>query len=167
MQQLYPLEYKIGRYITARVRQELGVELPREEVASIAMNLVNAKTGAEVTVASDRAQSFERLLNDVTDIVEYDFRTIIDRESFEFSRFATHVQYLFKRIKGNDSLSSANLPLYANSREEFPELAQCIDHICTYMKREWHTELTDEEKLYFMLHVNRICTKAESGTAGR
>lgn len=109
VQQLYPLEYKIGRYITARVRQELGVELPREEVASIAMNLVNAKTGAEVTVASDRAQSFERLLNDVTDIVEYDFRTIIDRESFEFSRFATHVQYLFKRIKGNDSLSSANL----------------------------------------------------------
>lgn len=167
VQQLYPLEYKIGRYITARVRQELGVELPREEVASIAMNLVNAKTGAEVTMASDRAQSFERLLNDVTDIVEYDFRTIIDRESFEFSRFATHVQYLFKRIKGNDSLSSANLPLYANSREEFPELAQCIDHICTYMKREWHTELTDEEKLYFMLHVNRICTKAESGTAGR
>lgn len=81
VQQLYPLEYKIGRYITARVRQELGVELPREEVASIAMNLVNAKTGAEVTVASDRAQSFERLLNDVTDIVEYDFRTIIDRES--------------------------------------------------------------------------------------
>lgn len=72
VQQLYPLEYKIGRYITARVRQELGVELPREEVASIAMNLVNAKTGAEVTVASDRAQSFERLLNDVTDIVEYD-----------------------------------------------------------------------------------------------
>ena len=36
VQQLYPLEYKIGRYITARVRQELGVELPREEVASIA-----------------------------------------------------------------------------------------------------------------------------------
>ena len=167
VQQLYPQEHKIARYIVSRVRTELDVELPQEEVASIAMNLVNAKTGAEVQATSDRAQSFERLLNDVTEIVERDFRTIIDRESFEFSRFATHVQYLFKRIQSNESLSSANLPLYQNSREEFPELAECIDHICTYMEREWRTSLTDEEKLYLMLHVNRICAQTGAGKAGR
>lgn len=165
VQQLYPQEYKIGRYIVARVRRELDIELPQEEVASIAMNLVNAKTGAEVQATSDRAQSFERLLNDVTSIVERDFRTIIDRESFEFSRFATHVQYLFKRIQSNESLSSANLPLSGNSRKEFPELAECIHHICAYMEREWHTALTDEEKLYLMLHVNRICSQADTGRA--
>lgn len=165
VQQLYPQEYKIGQYIVARVRRELDIELPQEDVASIAMNLVNAKTGTEVQATSDRAQSFERLLNDVTSIVERDFRTIIDRESFEFSRFATHVQYLFKRIQSNESLSSANLPLYGNSRKEFPELAECIDHICAYMEREWHTSLTDEEKLYLMLHVNRICSQADTGRA--
>lgn len=55
VQQLYPQEYKIGQYIVARVRRELDIELPQEEVASIAMNLVNAKTGTEVQATSDRA----------------------------------------------------------------------------------------------------------------
>ena len=165
VRQLYPLEYKIGRYIVARLRQEMGIELPHEEIASIAMNLVNAKTGAEAETSSDRARSFEQLLNDVTAIVERDFRTIIDRETFEYSRFATHVQYLFRRIQGGENISSANLPLYGNSREEFPELASCIDHISTYIERSWGTRLTDEEKLYLMLHVNRICSQQDQRRA--
>lgn len=159
VQQLYPIEYKIAEYIVNRMRRELEVELPREEIASIAMNLVNAKTGAEVGSSSDRARSFNRLLNDVTAIVERDYRMFIDRDTFEFSRFATHIQYLFKRIQSSESISSANLPLYGNSRKEFPELAVCIDHICAYLEKEWGTTLADEEKLYLMLHVNRICSQ--------
>ena len=33
------------------------------------------------------------------------------------------------------------------------------------MEREWHTSLTDEEKLYLMLHVNRICSQADTARA--
>lgn len=159
VQQLYPLEFKIGRYVVARLRQEMGVVLPNEEVAGIAMNLVNAKTGTEVEASSSRACSFEQLLNEVTAIVERDFRTIIDRDTFEYSRFATHVQYLFRRIQGGEKISSANLALYGNSREEFPELASCIDHISGYIEHSWGTRLTDDEKLYLLLHVNRICSQ--------
>lgn len=159
VQQLYPLEFKIGRYIVSRLRQEMGVVLPNEEVAGIAMNLVNAKTGTEVEASSSRACSFEQLLNEVTAIVERDFRTIIDRDTFEYSRFATHVQYLFRRIQGGEIISSANLALYGNSREEFPELASCIDHISGYIEHSWGTRLTDDEKLYLLLHVNRICSQ--------
>lgn len=69
------------------------------------------------------------------------------------------MQYLFRRIQGGENISSANLPLYGNSREEFPELASCIDHISSYIEHSWGTRLTDDEKLYLLLHVNRICSQ--------
>ena len=43
VQQMYPLEYKIGKYVLRRVQKEFQVELPNEEIAAIAMNLINAK----------------------------------------------------------------------------------------------------------------------------
>ena len=156
VKQLYPNEFKLATYIVKRVRQDLGVELPNEEIASIAMNIVNAKVGGGTQAASDRARAFDRLLNDVTGIIERDFRTIIDRDTFEFSRFATHMQYLFQRVEAHEAIESPNLPLYGSSRDEFPELAQCVDHISDYFTQQWHTVLTDEEKLYLMLHVNRV-----------
>ena len=110
---------------------------------------------------SARAQSFERLLDAVTEIVERDFRIIIDRDTFEYARFATHVQYLFKRIQGDESLTSENLQLYKSSRKEFPELARCVDHISEYMEHAWGTKILDEEKLYIMLHVNRVCSQGK------
>lgn len=157
VKQLYPTEYKIGRYIVSRVRQEFGVDLPEGEIASIAMNIVNAKASAGSDV-SEGACTFEALLDDVTSIVERSFRTIINREGFAYSRFATHVRYLYQRIQAHESIESDNLPMYEKSREEFPELARCIDDISEYFVRERGTVLTDEEKLYLMLHVNRIRT---------
>lgn len=156
VRQLYPLEYKIARFIVKRVQRDLGVELPQEEIASIAMNLVNTRAGSAVGTTSDRAQTFENLLNEITEIVERDFRTIIDRDAFAYARFATHIQYLFRRVQLNESVESENLQMYEKSREEFPDLARCVDHIGACFERELNIALTDEEKLYLMLHVNRI-----------
>ena len=159
VKQLYPLEYRIAAFIVSRTRREFGVDLPDEEIASVAMNLVNARTGSSGEGATSRAQVFERLLDDVTRIVERDYRMIIDRDSFAYARFATHVQYLYQRILAHESIESENLPMYEKSRKEFPELARCIDHIGEHVARELGSELTDEEKLYLMLHVNRVCAQ--------
>ena len=158
VKQLYPTECKIGRYIVSRVRQEFGVNLPEGEIACIAMNIVNAKASEGAQAATESACTFEMLLDDVTGIVERSFRTIINREGFAYSRFATHIRYLYQRIQTHESIESDNLPMYGKSREEFPELARCIDDISEYFSREHHTVLTDEKKLYLMLHVNRIRT---------
>lgn len=159
VQQVYPLEYRMGRYIVSRVARDLGIELPDEEIASIAMNLVNARVGTKDGAEQRETADIARLLDGVISIIERDYRVVIDRDSFDYARFATHVQYLYRRIRNGESISSANSPLYESTRNEFPELARCIDHIGAYLAREFSVELRDEEKLYLMLHVNRICSK--------
>ena len=96
---------------------------------------------------------------DVTEIVENELHILVERSGFNYSRYATHMQYLFQRIHTGLAIRSDNLQLYTSLREEFPEIAACVEKIAQHIEREWHSALTEEEKLYLILHVNRICIK--------
>lgn len=99
------------------------------------------------------------MLEDVTEIVENELHILVERSGFNYSRYATHMQYLFQRIHTGQAIRSDNLQLYTSLREEFPEIAACVEKIAQHIEREWHSALTEEEKLYLILHVNRICIK--------
>ena len=81
------------------------------------------------------------------------------RDSYDFTRYATHLRYLFKRIQAGESLNSANMQMYKNFREEFPQLAECVKHIGSYCRETWDATLSEEEELYLMIHLNRIISK--------
>ena len=159
VQQMYPMEYKIGLYTVDRIRKDFQIGLPKEEAVGIAMNLLSAKVEPADQSEQDEAARFDEMLEEITEIVENDFHQIIDRDSFNYSRYATHVQYLFKRIRNQKSIDSENIRMYKSLREEFPAIADCVSHISDHLKEKWGFELSEEEQLYLMLHVNRICVK--------
>lgn len=159
VQQMYPIEYKLGQFIVGRVRKEFQVLLPKEETVGIAMNLVNAIAKPSEAASIQPSDRFEDFLEDVTEIVESNLRIALDRDSFNFARYATHLQYLFQRIITNQAIKSDNLSLYTNMRDEFPNIDQCAGHIAQYVSKRWKVTLTEEEKLYLILHINRICEK--------
>lgn len=159
VQQMYPREYRIGQYTVERVRKEFQIGLPKEEAVGIAMNLLSAKAEPADQTEQDEAAQFAEMLEEITEIVEGDFHQIIDRDSFNYSRYATHVQYLFKRIRTQTAIDSENIRMYKSLREEFPEIADCVSHISDHIKEKWGYELSEEEQLYLRLHVNRICVK--------
>lgn len=90
VQQMYPTEYKAGQYIVDRIRKEFKVFLSKEEVVGIAMNLVNAVAASEQNVKKEENQ-FEEFLEEITEIVENDMYIMLDRGSFNFARYATHL----------------------------------------------------------------------------
>lgn len=157
VKQLYPLEYKIGQYAVDKARKEFQVGLANDEAVGIAMNLINAKK-----TPSDRPDpeaGFDEMLEEVTEIVEDHFHVMVDRNSFNFTRYATHIQYLFQRLRQNTAIDSENLKMYKDLREEFPDIAQCVETISAHLREKWGSELSEEEKLYLILHVNRILAK--------
>ncbi|MDE6107691.1 MAG: PRD domain-containing protein [Oscillospiraceae bacterium] len=92
-------------------------------------------------------------------MIENHFHIMVDRNSFNFSRYATHLQYLFQRIQQDTTIDSENLRLYKDLREEFPEIAACVEKVADHIGKKWHCTLSEEEKLYLILHVNRIMAK--------
>ncbi len=161
LQQNYPLEYKIAQWALALTSKTLDVQLPRNEIAGIAMCLINGAYSSAGAMPSDDAAARDALLEDITGIVEDAIGVTVDREGFGFARFATHVQYLINRVATGDAISSDNSGMYAMVATENERASACVDAIAALLKSAYPHELTEEEKLYLILHINRICTRPD------
>ena len=129
-------------------------------VVAVAMNLLNGRAADQPEPdETEEAKLREEMLEDITAIVENHFRCIVNRSGFNYSRYATHLQYLFVRIRTGQAIQSENLAMYHTLREEYPDVAACVAKIADHIQQEWGCTLTEEEQLYLILHVNRICIK--------
>lgn len=159
VQQMYPVEYKIGKYALKSIWKEFHVVLENGEAAGIAMNILNAKAAAKEEGMATMAECDGAMLESITDLIEDHFRVILNRDSFNYSRYATHLQYLFRRIHEKKRIDSDNLQLYKDLKQEFPDIQECVDKIDGHIHSQWGCVLSEEEKLYLILHINRVCSK--------
>lgn len=159
IQQMYPREYRIGQYAIRRIWKEFKIGLSDDEAVGIAMNLINGKTAETEPEPDSRKKEDEEMLEDITMLIEKHLRFIMDRESFSYARYATHLQYLFQRIHTGNVFRTDNTEIYETMKKELHNIYQCAVDIRELIRSEWNSEITDEEMLYLMLHINRIYTK--------
>lgn len=112
VRQLYPDESDIGRQALAIIRKHLGVTLPQEEAAAIALHFVNYQTEDTGKPAID----YGALIDEATAIVEQELHVEIDKDGFNYYRFVTHMHYLMKRTEEDRMIASQLLPSARNSR---------------------------------------------------
>lgn len=159
VQHNYPEEYRVGKQLVRRIRKEFLVDLGDDEAAGIAMNLVNARLDSVSKQDAARSLADEEMLEEITEIVEDEFGVSVDRSSFAFSRYATHLHYLFARIHRGEVLRAGGISSYKDLFEHFPEGISCVERIVRHIEASWKVSLDDDEKLYLVLHVSRICIK--------
>ena len=151
---LYPNEMKVGMDALRYINRTKDVRLSEEEAASIAMHFINAES-----VSRKNHGNAEDLISDVTAIIEEYFGIEIDRDGFNNSRFVSHMQYLLQREKTNQRILSDNERLFTTMEHEYPKTYECVLKVKDYLKRELDRDLCDEELLYLMLHINRLCSR--------
>ena len=133
--------------------------LPEEELSGVAMAFINARLDDKPDTSAEAAVDAAAALRDVTGLIEKTMKLSIDRSSFNYARFATHFQYLVERINSGGQMASENVSLAPSLREEFPAVADCVEAIAGYFQTRWSSPVNEEEKMYLILHVNRICQK--------
>ena len=156
VQHAHPAEYRLGQMAVRGAQKTFGVRLPRQEASGIALSIVNsAVTKSDRSVHRDG--DIEFLITGITRIVEEEMGVSVDRDSFDFARFATHVRYLLDRVSSGEPLETQNTELYHEVSESYPKASACADRASALIEERFAAApLTDEEKLYLMLHVNRI-----------
>lgn len=154
----YEREMKLGEWAIKHISKRLSVRLPQSEVGNIAMHFINA--GQQVKQAEER-DDIEHFVDDITDIVESGMNVIIDRDSFSYSRFVTHLKYLLKRSANLNMPESENEKLYESVCEEFPELKKVGEKVKEYIAATLQVEPAKEEILYLMIHINRLCARED------
>ena len=159
MEQNYPVEVGIGRQIVSAMEQEFHIKLPKGEVQGVAMHFINASLGSPSSGQLIAEEEYETILERMTQIVEYALQVTIRRDTFNYARFATHVQYLLKRVQADSPIDSSNLQMYASIRDEYKDVSACVDQIHEYLQRNWSIDLSEEEKLYLIMHINRVISQ--------
>ena len=159
METSWPLEMELGRAFVSAMEKEFGTKLPYGEAQAVAMHFINARSTNVQESAVNIEARYEEILEHTTRIIEEEMALTVRRDTFNYARFATHVQYLLRRIFEDKSIDSENIQMYQSIREEYEAASRCVDRIAAYLKENWKAELTEEEKLYLIMYVNRVCAK--------
>ena len=153
IQYLLKEEYKVGQYGLELIRKELGIYLPKDEAAYIALHIHEV-----ISNAVNNPLKEEEIVEQVTKIIEEKMDIAVDKEGFNYSRFVSHMYYLLRR-KVNEVNDLGNSAIYEKMIEEYPLIHSTSEDIAAYLNENIHTDLNDEEKLYLMLHINRLCSR--------
>ena len=154
---LFEAEFEIGKYALELIKQKMNISLPRDEASFIALHLINGKEYNN----SETELKDEEIIDAVTTIIEKEYSITINREQFNYSRFVSHMRYLLKEDKLKQPIYSCNSKIYDELKEEFPKAHRCAQIIVDYLHEKLETELNNDEKLYLILHINRLCNREE------
>lgn len=155
---LYEEEYAIGEYALKLIYQKYQIKLSKEEITSIALHLINA---AAMAKNKEKKQSNEAVIEHIKTLIEDDFHMKISEDDFNYSRFVSHLQYLLKRGEKGTSITSENYQLYTSIKEKFPDVYECATSINQYLYDVYGFTFDEEELLYLMLHINRLCVRED------
>lgn len=153
---MFKKEMQAGLYGLKLLRDK-RIYLPKDEISFIAMHIVNARL---VENKDDIVQD-DIVIRKITKIIEKEFNIQIDKKNFSYSRFVSHMYYLIRRGKSQHLIHTENNKIYENVKKDYPETYACTEKVSYFLKWNSDIKLTDEEKLYLMLHINRLCTRED------
>lgn len=149
---LYREEYLIGEYAVALIRKELGVYLPVDEVASVALHIVNAEYDTVMGEAINITKCIPKILQIVKDY--YDIE--LDEESIHYERFITHLKFLTQRIVKKELLDNKDKEFKEMIEKLYPREYRCAKVIGDYIREHFSHNITEEELTYLTVHIRRV-----------
>ncbi len=161
----YPELTEISKWFVRKINEKMDINLDKSEVTSITMHLLNAmEKGGPVTDTSQNQT--DRIIRNVTGIVEKFFEMKVDKNSFHYFRFQNHIKFFVQRKERKEEFSDTNEELFQSMSEAYPEVRACITKIDDYLEKEFGERCPNEELLYLMLHVNQLYRKEDCNRKG-
>jgi len=153
VQHLYPQEYELGLQAMETVRLRTGTALPRAEAVNIALHIVNAEL--EGSDLSSTLAAVE-VLDEVTVLVERELGIALDRESYNYARFAMHIQFLVRRLSSGKVMEQGSGKMLSELSAEYPATYRCAQAVAKEIEQRHGWHCSSDEVLYLMLHIYRV-----------
>ncbi|CAH1194435.1 Transcription antiterminator LicT [Paenibacillus auburnensis] len=154
IKRMYRKEFSIGLKALQIIEDRLGVSLPEDECAFIAMHLVNAQLNGEMR----ETVSITNIVKDIFNIVRRSFLIELDEESLSYYRFLTHLKFFAQRIVQGTPIDDkdGDHTLHDLVSVQYPEAYACAVKIADYTRKIYKRNLSKEEILYMTIHIERI-----------
>lgn len=159
---LHPQEFAAATRMAESIASALERDLPEEEAVFLTMHLLNATRDEPNGTA---ALLFRRVQH-VVATVETHLGVTLDVDSADYARFVLHVQFLLQRLVSKSMLRSSDTSFFDFARQRYPASYRVAEQVAAYVRSATGSQLTDEELLYLIVHVERLATQLGGGTGG-
>ena len=105
---------------------------------------------------SDKANKITSIMGEILNLIKYKFKIEFDEDSFEFTRFVTHIRYFIMRQVNNKPLENENSDMFTLMQDKLTEELECVEMIEKHLNKNYGWKCTNDEKLYLILHIQRI-----------
>ena len=150
---LYHKEYEIGFQSLDIIENDLGVKLDKNEATFIALHFINAQIGKHDMTETTKITT---IMGEILNLIKYKFKIEFNEDSFEFTRFVTHIRYFIIRQVNNKPLDNDNNDMFSLMKDKLTEELECVEIIEKHLNKNYGWKCTNDEKLYLMLHIQRI-----------
>jgi beta-glucoside operon transcriptional antiterminator len=159
---LHPHEFAAATAMAASVSASLDTKLPEEEAVFLTMHLLNATRDEPNGTA---ALLFRRVQHVIT-TVEGGLGVTLDPASPDYARFILHVQFLLQRLVAKSMLRGSDTSFFEFAKLSYPRSYAIAGDVKEYVTAATGSELTDEELLYVIVHVERLANQVVDGGTG-
>ena len=153
IKRLYPDEYKIGLFGIDRIAKHFNLDMPKDEAGFIAMHIVNANMNESIS----NVYEITKITQSIVNLVRYHFNLDVSEEELSYARFITHLKFFSQRLINSESLEEVmDISLLASLQKKYSESNRCVDKIGDFLKRNYNHDLSNDERVYLILHIARL-----------
>lgn len=150
---LYPKEYDFSVKSLKEIERKTGNVLPEYEAINIALHLINAETeNGEIQNAFVSMKIIEK----INSIIEENLKIHINKDSYNYNRFAMHLRYLIQRLQSKQDLGGNIAEIQKTLVMQYPYVYECTQLIIEYLRDNYQWECNNNEIVYLMIHIQRL-----------
>ncbi len=154
---IYPIEFEVGEYALDLIKDRYDVQMKEDEAAFIAYHFASAELENRTEYNLD---DITALMRDVVDIVEESFQIELDTSEWNYQRFLTHLRFFAKRVLGRTGHADEDdSELFEELAGRYKPILNCVNLIADHILIEYHYDISMDERLYLMIHIERITRK--------
>lgn len=147
----YRNEYRVAAWILDYLDAALNVELPEDEIGFLTIDVVNL-------IGNNNGMEKLKLIMEVARLVENEVNnafTNLDKQSFSYKRFKTHLQYYGFRFVSNKEYIDQNISF--DFDEDFiNSTKKLINNINKKLNEKYGHSMDKVEQKYLLLHLQRL-----------
>ena len=149
---LYRKEYQIGLWALDQVEKIVNVKLNKDEAGFIALHIVNASMKKDKQDISDTLV----FIKGIMDIIRNSFGIELDMNDLDTTRLMTHLKFSNRVIYHENESIDALGDMYSLLINQKKQLEPCLKAIDEYVLVTFNYQLSQQEKVYLMIHLLRI-----------
>lgn len=158
IRRFYPEEFSIGLNALDMIEKRFNVRLPEDEAGFIALHLVNAEIDED---GMQDVYHITKLMQEIVNIVKYKFNIVFDENSVYYYRFITHLKFFAQRIINKNTYEDENDDdLLEVIKNKYINSYDCVKSISEFILKKYNYILSNEEKLYLTIHIERVIYKS-------